>query len=111
MGDLEGGLGRFEPDLARVRVTRVDGERLEAVARSRFGMRARFDVVLRPGWCWMASRFLLVGLAARADPAGTVVAMTGGLRVPGRAALLPLFVARTNRRAADRLAAVVTGRP
>jgi len=104
MGDLESELGRFQPDLHRVTVTRTDGTRLEAVARSRFGMRARFDVVLEPGYCWMQSRFLLVGMAARPDPDGTLVALTGGLRVPGRAALVPLLVGSTNRRAIDRLA-------
>lgn len=110
MSDLEGALGRFQPELRRLRVTRADGERLEALARSRLGMRARFDVVLRPGWCWMRSRFLLVGMAARPDPAGTMVALTGGVRVPGRAALVPLFVGLANRRAADRLAALVNAR-
>src|SRR5204863_5616846 len=70
MSDLEGELGRFQPDLHRVRVTRRDGERLEAVARSRWGMRARFEVLLRPGWCWMQSRFLLIGMAAQPHEAG-----------------------------------------
>lgn len=104
MSDLEGELGRFQPDLHRVRVTRRDGERLEAVARSRWGMRARFDVRLRPGWCWMQSRFLLIGMAARPEAGGTLVALTGGIRVPGRAALVPVLVRLTNRRAVDRLA-------
>jgi hypothetical protein len=108
MGDLEGELGRFQPDLHRLRVTRDDGERLEAVARGRFGLRARFDVLRRPGWCWMQSRFLLIGMAARPDPDGTLVALTGGVRVPGRAALVPVLVGPANRRAADRLAARVT---
>lgn len=104
MSDLEGELGRFQPDLRRLRVTRADGTRLEAVARSRFGPRARFDVVLEPGYCFMRSRFLLVGMAARPDPGGTLVALTGGLRVPGRAALVPVLVGSANRRAVDRLA-------
>jgi hypothetical protein len=110
MSDLEGDFGRFQADLHRVRVTRRDGERLEAVARSRWGMRARFEVLLRPGLCWMQSRFLLIGMAARPDPAGTLVALTGGIRVPGRAALLPVLVGWANRRAADRLAALVIAR-
>jgi hypothetical protein len=109
MSDLEGELGKFQPDLRRLRVTRASGERWEAVARSRFGMRARFDVVLRPGWCWMQSRFLLVGMAARPEAGGTLVALTGGVRVPGRAALVPAFVGTANRRAADRLAVCVRG--
>lgn len=110
MSDLDGDLGRFQPDLGTVSVTSARGDRLEARARSRFGMRARFDVVLRPGWCWMQSRFILVGMAARPEGPGTLVALTGGVRVPGRAALVPLFVATVNRRSADRLAALVSSR-
>lgn len=110
MSDLEGELGRFQADLRRVRVTHRDGGRLEAVARSRWGMRARFEVRLSPGWCWMQSRFLLIGMAARPDGSGTLVALTGGIRVPGRAALVPVLVGFANRRAADRLAARVSAR-
>lgn len=108
MSDLEGELGRFQPDLHRVRVIRRDGEWLEVAARSRWGMRAHFQVLLRPGWCWMQSRFLLIGMAARPHEDGTVVALTGGIRVPGKAALVPVLVGLANRRAADRLAARVT---
>jgi hypothetical protein len=105
LADLEGGFGTVQPDMRQVRVTRRDGDRLEAVARSRFGMRARFDGVLRPGWCWLQSRFLLIGMAANAEPGGgTRVAFTGGLRVPGRAALVPVGVRREARRSLDRLA-------
>ncbi|NUR89083.1 MAG: hypothetical protein HOY71_33790, partial [Nonomuraea sp.] len=76
--DLEREFGTFEPDMRRLRIVADDGGgRLVAEARSRYGMRARFDVDLRPGWCWMQSRFLLVGLAATAVPEGTLVAQTG----------------------------------
>ena len=51
-----------------------------------------------------------IGMAARPDPAGTLVALTGGIRVPGRAALLPVLVGLANRHAADRLAARVSAR-
>ncbi|NUP61890.1 MAG: hypothetical protein HOW71_06895, partial [Nonomuraea sp.] len=89
--DLEREFGTFEPDMRRLRIVADDGGgRLVAEARSRYGMRARFDVDLRPGWCWMQSRLLLVGLAATAVPEGTLVAQTGGVRVPGRSALVPL---------------------
>jgi len=56
-------------------------------------MRARLRGTLRPGWCWLQSRFLLIGVAAVPDgPRRTRVAFTGGVRVPGRAALIPLGV-------------------
>ena len=71
-------------------------------------MRARFDGVLRPGWCWLQSRFLLIGVAAAPEPGGgTRVALTGGVRIPGRAAIVPLGVRREAERALDRLAALV----
>ncbi|MFI8826069.1 hypothetical protein [Streptomyces sp. NPDC053431] len=89
MSDLEGEFGRFQPDMRRVRVLRVEGDRVEALARSRYGLRARLQGVLRPGWCWLQSRFLVIGMAAVAVPEGTLVALTGGVRVPGRAALVP----------------------
>ncbi|MEU5864473.1 MULTISPECIES: hypothetical protein [unclassified Nonomuraea] len=110
VSDLEKEFGAFEPDMRHITVepARPDG-RLVARARSRYGMRARFDVDLRPGWCWMQSRFLLVGVAATAVPEGTLVAQTGGVRVPGRAALLPWGVRAAGERALARLAARVAG--
>jgi len=105
LSDLEGQFGRIQPDMHRVTITQVDGDRLQALARSRFGMRARLDGVLRPGWCWLQSRFLLIGMAASPEPGGgTRVAFTGGVRVPGRAALVPIGVGRAGRRAMNRLA-------
>jgi hypothetical protein len=103
LSDLDGEFCRIQPDMHRVRVLRVDGDRVQALAYSRFGMRARFHGVLRPGWCWLQSRFLLVGMAARTEPGGTLVAVTGGIRVPGRAALVPVGVEREGQRTLDRL--------
>lgn len=103
MGDLEGEFGRFQPDMRQVHVTHVDGEHIQAVARSRYGMRARFDGVLRPGWCWLQSRFLIIGMAAAAEQHGTRVALTGGPRIPGRAAIIPIGVRREIDRAMNRL--------
>lgn len=111
VSDLEREFGTFEPDMRRLRIVADDGGgRLVAEARSRYGMRARFDVDLRPGWCWMQSRFLLVGLAATAVPGGTLVAQTGGVRVPGRAALVPLGVRTAGEKALARLAARIAER-
>lgn len=112
VSDLEKEFGTFEPDMRHLTVesTGPDDGRLVARARSRYGMRARFDVDLRPGWCWMQSRFLLVGLAATAVPEGTLVAQTGGVRVPGRAALVPWGVRVAGERALARLASRVAAR-
>jgi hypothetical protein len=105
IADLEGEFGKIVTDMARVRVISRDGDRLEASARSRFGPRARFSGVLRPGWCWLQSRFLLIGVAAAERGDGrTTVAFTGGLRLPGRAALVPVGVRSEGRRNLARLA-------
>ncbi|RFU41846.1 hypothetical protein DZF91_09710 [Actinomadura logoneensis] len=104
MGDLEGGFGRFQPDMRDVRVVRAGQGRVVALARSRFGMRARLEGTLRPGWCWLQSRFLIIGMAAAPEPGGgTRVAVTGGVRVPVRAAIVPLGVRRELDRTLTRL--------
>ncbi|WP_406517854.1 hypothetical protein [Streptomyces sp. NBC_00826] len=70
-------------------------------------MHARFHGVRRPGWLWLQSRFVLIGLAAAPSlttDGHTRVAFTGGVRLPGRAALVPIGVSRAGRRVLDRLA-------
>ncbi|MER6389816.1 hypothetical protein ACFXEL_35360 [Streptomyces sp. NPDC059382] len=110
MGDLEGEFRRFQPDMRGLRVLRVTGDRVEALARSRYGFRAHLRGVVRPGWCWLQSRFLIIGMAASPEPGGgTRVALTGGVRVPGRAAIVPLGAAPELARAMARLAARVEG--
>ncbi|MGW7438035.1 hypothetical protein [Streptomyces sp. NPDC054849] len=81
--DLENQLPLMITDIGSFTVTSAAGERLEATARSPLGLRARFDVVLRPGWCLMQSRFVLGGMAAVAEEGGTRLAFFGGLRLPG----------------------------
>lgn len=98
IADLEGSFGDFEPDMRRLSVIEREGDRIAALAVSKYGMRARLSGTLRPGWCWLQSRFLLIGVAAAPDgPARTRVALTGGVRIPGRAALIPLGVERAGR--------------
>ncbi|MFC8537104.1 hypothetical protein ACFUJY_24745 [Streptomyces sp. NPDC057249] len=113
LADIDGELALLVPDMRRLRLARADGDRVEAVARSRFGMHARFHGVRRPGWLWLQSRFVLIGIAATpsaARPGHTLVAFTGGVRVPGRAALVPVGVRRAGRKVLARLDARV-GRP
>jgi hypothetical protein len=68
------------PDIRSVRVTATGGDRFEALMTGHSGLRARFEVVLRPGWCVMRSRFLLGGMAAVAEGGGTRFAVLGGFR-------------------------------
>lgn len=85
--DLETELPLLVHDFREVRVTDRDGDRLVARARSPLGLRARFDVVLQPRWCWCESRFLLCGMAAASHGEDTVFGFLGGLRVPGASVL------------------------
>lgn len=88
--DLERELPQCLPDVRRFTITREDGERLEADARGYLGLRAHFDVVLRPGWCVMRSRFLLGAIAAEPVDDATRFAFLGGLRFPGLRPAAPL---------------------
>jgi hypothetical protein len=89
--DLENELPRMITDLRSFEITSTRGERITANARGRLGQRARFDVVLRPGWCLMQSRFLIGGMAAVPEGAGTRFAFLGGLRLPGTKLLDPVL--------------------
>ena len=89
--DLEHELPRMVTDLRSFEITSTRGERMTARARGRLGQHARFDVVLRPGWCAMQSRFLVGGMAAAPDGAGTRFAFLGALRLPGIRLLNPVL--------------------
>jgi hypothetical protein len=54
----------------------------QAVAVSRIGHRAVFDVALERGWCLMQSRHVIGGMAAVPDGDGTRFAVLGGVRGP-----------------------------
>lgn len=84
--DLEDELPRWLfPDIRSVKVTPMsDPDRLVARAVGHSGLRARFDVVLRTGWCLMQSRFLLGGMAAADEDGATRFALLGGFRGPLR---------------------------
>lgn len=113
--DLETELPLLVHDFREVRVSDREGDRLVARARSPLGLRARFDVVLQPHWCWCESRFLLCGMAAAARGDDTVFGFLGGLRVPA-ANVLERMAARpatallrnTLERFADRVEATST---
>jgi len=114
--DLEGELPLWLfPDIRSIKVTTptADSERLVARARGHSGLRARFDVVLRPGWCLMQSRFLLGGMAATEEDGATRFALLGGFCGPLRLlapAIRPIS-ARLGDRALIRFAERVDERP
>ncbi len=101
--DLERELPRWLfPDIRSVRVTAVDGDRLVARILGHSGLRARFDVVLRPQWCLMRSRFLIGGMAATDENGATRFAFLGGFRGPLRL-LTPLARPLSDRNGAAAL--------
>lgn len=77
-----------------MRLLQPSGEELRSDPLSRLGLRARFDGVLRPGWCVLQGRFLIGGIAAEPDGQGSRVAFLGSFRAPGlrflRSLLAPL---------------------
>jgi hypothetical protein len=89
--DLEHELPRMITDLRSFEITSARAERITARARGRLGQRASFDVVLRPGWCVMQSRFLIGGMAAAPEGESTRFAFLGGLRLPGIRLLDPVL--------------------
>jgi hypothetical protein len=102
----------LQPDMRSITGLTVDGDRVSLHARSRYGMRAQLKGTVRPGWCWLQSRFLLIGMAATEEPDGrTRVALTGGIRIPTRAALIPIGVRRESTKSLDRLEAMLEAQP
>jgi hypothetical protein len=95
--DLERSLPECLPTVRAARITRTDGDQLELLALGTLGQRARFDVVLRPGWCLMRSRFVLGAMAAVAEAEGTRFAALGGFRIPGAGSARPLLTVAGNR--------------
>jgi hypothetical protein len=90
LANVETGFPGLVPDVRSVRVVDRDGERLRVDVRGRSGLRARFDMVLRPGWCLMQSHLLVFGMAAVADGETTRFGYLAGLRVPGIGLIAPL---------------------
>jgi hypothetical protein len=94
----------IQGDLVSATLLERNGDRVVVLARGRRGQRARLQGQLRPGWCWLQSRFLIIGMAVAAEPGGgTRVALTGGIRVPGRAAIVPVRVRHEGTKTLDRL--------
>ncbi|EST36104.1 hypothetical protein M878_03110 [Streptomyces roseochromogenus subsp. oscitans DS 12.976] len=101
--DLEHELPLIVTGLRSFSVTEADGERLSGEAVSVLGVRERFDVVLRPGWCLMQGKVLTSGMAATADGDGCRFAFFTSLRLPGGGVLDRLRGPWSARRAEDLL--------
>ena len=97
ISDVEHEFPGLVPDVRSIRITARNGERMRAMVHGRSGLRAPFEMVLRPGWCLMQSRWLVFGMAA--VPAGehTRFAYLAGLRLPGKRIISPLLAPARRR--------------
>lgn len=71
ISDLEHSTVQFERSVRRVEILEQSGESLRVRSRTITGFSTEFDVVLRPGWCLMNSRFGQIGMAARPEGEGS----------------------------------------
>ncbi len=102
-GDLVAGVPRFESTVSRVEVERRDDDRLVVTTHGLIGPRRVFEAILRPGWCWMQSGPILVGMAATPTPDGrTLFAHVEGTRFGATRVLRP-FLRRKMHRELDRI--------
>jgi hypothetical protein len=80
--DLDRELPHLVPTVREFRVEPGPDERRAAWALGPLGHRARFEVVLRPGWCLMQSAMVIGGMAAVPEDDGTRFAVLGTVRQP-----------------------------
>ncbi|HLM62973.1 MAG TPA: hypothetical protein VK306_01635 [Acidimicrobiales bacterium] len=117
VGDIERSVPAFDRNVARLAIDDRDGDRLRGRAWApHVPVPFRYDMVLRPGWCWMTTRPTLhvVGMAAEPDGERTRYAHLEALVVAGpppvRALARPLLAAGRRllaRHVADDVAGVV----
>lgn len=104
LSDFEGEFGNLQPDMRHVTILSIE-DGIDAITRSDFGMRAHLRGTIAPGWCWLQSRFLIIGMtAADAGDGRTRVAHTGVIRIPGQAEILPNRRPSGSRRTLAKLA-------
>ncbi|HEV7657652.1 MAG TPA: hypothetical protein VGP36_23380 [Mycobacteriales bacterium] len=78
--DLERELPRLVRAMRSFTILERRDETMTARAVSAVGHRAAFDVVLRPGWCLMQSRYVVGGMAAVPEGGKTRFAVLGASR-------------------------------
>lgn len=86
--DLERELPHLVTTLCAFRMPPGPQERKHAWAHGVLRNRARFDVLLQPGWCLMQSRYVVGGMAAVPEGNGTRFAVLGGVRQRRSSAVL-----------------------
>jgi len=89
--DLEQGTPLWKTDVTGLTVLRQDDERLDVEIRSYFGIGLRLTAILRPGWCLMQGRLLVVGMAAAPEGERTRFAHFQAVSLPGSRLLRPFL--------------------
>ncbi len=89
--DLEGELPKMVRAMRSFTILDRQADTLTARAVSAVGHRAEFDVVLRPGWCLMQSKYVIGGMAAVPEGDRTRFAVLGASRVVKGAAQRRIF--------------------
>jgi hypothetical protein len=84
IADLEHVTPRFEPGVARLHVTRRNGQHLELLVERADGREETMQATLRPGWCLMQSLTTVVAFAAQQVGSQTLLAHLEHSRVPAR---------------------------
>jgi hypothetical protein len=74
IADLEHATPRYEPGVARVRVTERHGEFLRLLVQDTAGREDAMEARLRPGWCVMQSGTIVIAFAARPQGSQTLLA-------------------------------------
>lgn len=90
-GDLEHGTPQWKNDVTGLSIVEQEDERLTVEIRSYFGISLRLRAILRPGWCVMQGRLLVVGMAAAAEGEQTRFAHLQAVSLPGSRVLSPLL--------------------
>lgn len=89
--DLEGELSHSIDVVRSVQIVSREADRAVALIHGHSRLRAHFEIVQRPGWCVMQSRFIIGAMAAAEDPHGTRFALLGAVRIPGARTVSPLL--------------------
>ena len=87
--------------VSSLHIVERNGEHLVADVRGPFGMRDRFDITLRDGWCWMEGRRLSAAMAAVPVDGETCFAWAVRIKIPGNRLLARLSARALTRTLRD----------
>jgi hypothetical protein len=89
--------------LRSFRVVDTAGDRLQVRTVSLLGIRGHVVIISRPGWCVLQCRFVVGGMAAVAEGAGTRIAIYRGIWAPAGRILPSRITERATRQTLARV--------